>query len=398
VESKEISTIYKIANIILTLTGILLLVLYWFMIPLSTLLKVVIYCFLGSFLVGTPRYIAELISKKCKNIGFQKATVLTIIMVLFVPVCLYTIYFVKRDSILRAIPANNIIDLQISFTKDLEYNNSVGNEWIFDIEINGNKFNNNENSKTLSFKTNDKLKINAKVIEADNISDVGRNSIEIDLKKLDLSKKNTFEIPVIVRENRGRYSGNTAMWNLKFSISRDIGFWGVIFSSFTDSKATLQSENTLATNQTSGLYSNTKEILRSQTETTKEIQNFNLNDFRTVKNGIKDYENTQISNALENPDNTIKIPEQKNSNTSNISKLPVDKVEDGNSENNSDTSSKKNFFTLGSSKEEVKKAMGTPEAIEPNLNWWYYGFSTVKFDENDKVIGWNTSGTPLKVK
>jgi curved DNA-binding protein CbpA len=56
-------------------------------------------------------------------------------------------------------------------------------------------------------------------------------------------------------------------------------------------------------------------------------------------------------------------------------------------------------FTIGSSKEEVKAAMGTPTSIDDldYLDTWWYGYSYVSF-EYDKVKGWNNSAGNLKVR
>ena len=51
-------------------------------------------------------------------------------------------------------------------------------------------------------------------------------------------------------------------------------------------------------------------------------------------------------------------------------------------------------FTVGSTKEDVLKAMGTPDSLSP-YSWWY-GLSYVSFDQNGKVDGWsNISGNLL---
>jgi curved DNA-binding protein CbpA/outer membrane protein assembly factor BamE (lipoprotein component of BamABCDE complex) len=53
-------------------------------------------------------------------------------------------------------------------------------------------------------------------------------------------------------------------------------------------------------------------------------------------------------------------------------------------------------FSLGSSQEEVKSVMGTPTSISSFNNSWDYEYSTVHFDSNNKVIGWSDISNNLK--
>lgn len=53
-------------------------------------------------------------------------------------------------------------------------------------------------------------------------------------------------------------------------------------------------------------------------------------------------------------------------------------------------------FTLGSSKLDVVHAMGTPNSISTNVNSWDYEFSTVHFSSDNKVIGWSDISNNLR--
>jgi len=55
-------------------------------------------------------------------------------------------------------------------------------------------------------------------------------------------------------------------------------------------------------------------------------------------------------------------------------------------------------FTMGSSKAEVLKTMGTPTQISSYINQWNYGLSSIDFDDNDNVSGWNNYKNNLKLK
>lgn len=55
-------------------------------------------------------------------------------------------------------------------------------------------------------------------------------------------------------------------------------------------------------------------------------------------------------------------------------------------------------FGLGSTKDEVKAIMGTPDSIQVNGNWWDYGQSYVNFDYSTELVnGWSNKGE-LKVE
>jgi hypothetical protein len=53
-------------------------------------------------------------------------------------------------------------------------------------------------------------------------------------------------------------------------------------------------------------------------------------------------------------------------------------------------------FTVGSTKEDVVRVMGTPTSVFPYS--WSYGASTVNFDNEGKVKSWSIVDKPLKVK
>lgn len=57
----------------------------------------------------------------------------------------------------------------------------------------------------------------------------------------------------------------------------------------------------------------------------------------------------------------------------------------------------KDYFTLGSTKNEVKKVMGAPDSIDTYFDTWWYESSSVKF-ENSKVKEYHDSQTKLLVR
>lgn len=54
----------------------------------------------------------------------------------------------------------------------------------------------------------------------------------------------------------------------------------------------------------------------------------------------------------------------------------------------------KSFFTFGSTQDEIKQIMGTPDSIIGNM--WGYGYSTITFSDG-KVSGWSDNSNNLKV-
>lgn len=84
-------------------------------------------------------------------------------------------------------------------------NMSVGNEWLSSIEYNGKSL---RNGDTITAPLNSGITITGTVIESDSVPDYGSGSVRL---SLDGGEKAT---KIYVRENRGRYSGNYAIWEL----------------------------------------------------------------------------------------------------------------------------------------------------------------------------------------
>lgn len=58
-------------------------------------------------------------------------------------------------------------------------------------------------------------------------------------------------------------------------------------------------------------------------------------------------------------------------------------------------------FTVGNSKEHVKKIMGSPDSVMSDSimdAWWYGKQSWVEFDDNELVSGWYDGGNILKTE
>lgn len=102
---------------------------------------------------------------------------------------------------------------------DLIYNNHVGNDWAVYSEINGIQISKNKKFSEVFSKKDITLEIFAQALEYDKVTDIGSNKKYISLSSIDIGKVKFVELDVIVRENRGRYSGNTAKWRFTYRIN-----------------------------------------------------------------------------------------------------------------------------------------------------------------------------------
>jgi hypothetical protein len=113
------------------------------------------------------------------------------------------------------------ISLSFSNCKMLS-NNHVGNEWSYWITIT-----HNENTYTLlrnqtvelDVGIDDIVYLKATVKEDESVPDYGRQEITLDIDNLLENGSEVIIFKVIVRENRGRYSGNIATWELQVDAS-----------------------------------------------------------------------------------------------------------------------------------------------------------------------------------
>ena len=103
----------------------------------------------------------------------------------------------------------------ITYSARIEYNDSVGNQWGHSVTYNDESI---DNGSELTVKGGMNIPVKITVTEFDSYSDQGTASIW--LKSCDVGVKKTEEVEVIVRENRGRYAGNTAKWIFEITIER----------------------------------------------------------------------------------------------------------------------------------------------------------------------------------
>lgn len=133
------------------------------------------------------------------------------------------------NGVLKEVDVENlgVIEImEVSITLNslyMEYNYSVGNEWGYGFSVNGVEFNRGSTHK-FTVDPDESLVIEAAMTEYDKISDNGYNRVYYTSEEL--KNKNDFSdlIEVRVKENRGRYSGNSALWKFKYSIKTKYKF------------------------------------------------------------------------------------------------------------------------------------------------------------------------------
>ena len=124
-------------------------------------------------------------------------------------------FFVAATVKYIALPPNSF---ELTCSTYCVYNNSVGNDWKWDVVCNDN-ITINENEKIILHAPPDKLNMNFEVTEIDSCSDTAQGSFDFSTK---MSKWDTISKTekLIVTEDRGRYSGNTAEWEICITIRR----------------------------------------------------------------------------------------------------------------------------------------------------------------------------------
>lgn len=102
----------------------------------------------------------------------------------------------------------DIVVLKISCHAFIDYNNHVGNSWGFYHFINGEEI---EHNTIMKYHYGDNISISSTAVEFDNYNDYGSANQTICIEKEEAVRGITAENLVYVRENRGKYSGNTAL-------------------------------------------------------------------------------------------------------------------------------------------------------------------------------------------
>lgn len=107
------------------------------------------------------------------------------------------------------IATEGVYQFTVSYTQIS--NNSVGNEWSKSLFYNGTYI---QTGTTITKEFNEQISLNAMITENDKIQDIGTGKLNITLS--DGASASTL---ITVRENAGRYKGNTAQWRVDVSVS-----------------------------------------------------------------------------------------------------------------------------------------------------------------------------------
>jgi len=102
---------------------------------------------------------------------------------------------------------------------DLVENNHVGNEWVFGCKVNKKALQEGD-SIVINTTSTGKITIVSTAEEIDSVPDTGSKTLTVSVGKLKAGKNNTYTSLVTVTENRGRYSGNKAVWKFTYGIKR----------------------------------------------------------------------------------------------------------------------------------------------------------------------------------
>ncbi len=113
---------------------------------------------------------------------------------------------------LERIPSDSshgVYVIQYKFT--LQSNHSVGNDWKKSVTVNGRE---RKSGDTVTGKANDCITLHCTVWEEDSVPDIGNTTVNIRL-----ADGATGTVRITVRENRGRFKGNTAVWEFSYSVT-----------------------------------------------------------------------------------------------------------------------------------------------------------------------------------
>lgn len=110
----------------------------------------------------------------------------------------------------------NAIPMEMTVSYELQHNNSVGGSWNNEYKITGIHALTDKNTKYKVW-IGATVKIESIITERDSVDDVGTKTTKKKVSEEDL--RNGFEVKhtVTVRENRGRYSGCTAVWIVTYT-------------------------------------------------------------------------------------------------------------------------------------------------------------------------------------
>ena len=113
-------------------------------------------------------------------------------------------------------PSTKAKTMEVDATATCSDYNSVGNNWTYVFYVNGKKI--GANSK-VELTAGDEITVKAIVTENDKSPDVGTNNSKHTVTEKEIKDGFTINFNVKVRENKGRYTGNTATWKISYKFA-----------------------------------------------------------------------------------------------------------------------------------------------------------------------------------
>lgn len=110
--------------------------------------------------------------------------------------------------------------LKLKFTDVVNvYNNHVGNEWRFGTFIGDTQLNVGDGINIFYTSLDEIFVLNAVLQEGkEKYNDTNMKEFEFSLRNLYTNYKDGFYIEIDLRENHGRYAGNTALWKFYYEL------------------------------------------------------------------------------------------------------------------------------------------------------------------------------------
>ena len=148
----------------------------------------------------------------------------TLLVFFITSIIIFMIYFIFLPTYLN----NDNCRYKISIDTKLGYNNSVGDDWIVVVRLNWRELDEVEYEKGVKLKQV-KNRLDIMIIEADNYNDIGSSYFYFER-----DRKTIKDLKIIVEENRGRYSGNRAIWDCDVVVKRSVNLWTVLSFAIDD--------------------------------------------------------------------------------------------------------------------------------------------------------------------
>lgn len=102
----------------------------------------------------------------------------------------------------------------VSYTTALVYNNHVGDAWGTGVFCGSDRISNGQSITVTSYGG---LSLKATAVEVDSCNDVGSKTVGF---APEIGESETQTVDVVVREDRGRFAGNTACWRFTITVYR----------------------------------------------------------------------------------------------------------------------------------------------------------------------------------